>query len=134
MGFPSPAEDHADKPLHLHEYLIVHPAATFFWRYAGNTMNGAGILSGALLIVDRSLEAQPGDVVAAYHQGSRLVRRLRNKGRRYYLVAEPLNDAEIVTEVDEETIIWGVVTHVVNQLKAGAVRPDRYADLADGQG
>lgn len=97
-------------------------------------MHGAGILSGALLIVDRSLDAQAGDVVAAYHHGSRLVRRLRTKGRRYHLVTEPVDQAEVVTEVDQETIIWGVVTHVVNQLKAGAVRPDRYADLFDGQG
>jgi DNA polymerase V len=54
-GFPSPADDHLDRDLDLHELLIQHPAATYFVRLAGDSMQGAGLYDGDLLIVDRSL-------------------------------------------------------------------------------
>jgi hypothetical protein len=31
-GFPSPADDHLDRDLDLHELLIQHPAATYYVR------------------------------------------------------------------------------------------------------
>ena len=54
-GFPSPAEDYLDKKLDLNEHLIKHPASTFFVKVKGDSMIGAGINSGDILIVDRSL-------------------------------------------------------------------------------
>ncbi len=36
--FPSPADDHLDRDLDLHELLIQHPASTFYVRLAGNSM------------------------------------------------------------------------------------------------
>ena len=134
MGFPSPAADHSDKPLNLHEYLIVNPPATYFWRYGGASMDRAGILTGALLIVDRSLKAQPGDIVGVYHLGECLVLRLKKQGKRLLLTTEPLDEKNTCFEVVDDTILWGVVTHVINGLKPGAIRPGRYADLSDGQG
>jgi DNA polymerase V len=134
VGFPSPAADHADQPLNLHEYLVVHPAATYFWRYAGFEMDRAGIHAGALLVVDRSLDARPGDVVTAYHRGEWLVRRLQRSGNRYQLATDPIDAPARAVAVDPDTVIWGVVTHAVNELRAGAVRTSRYADLSDGQG
>ena len=53
-GFPSPATDYIEKNLDLNEHLIKHPAATFFVTVSGNSMTGAGIFSGDLLVVDRS--------------------------------------------------------------------------------
>ena len=54
-GFPSPAEDYVDRKLDLHEYLVHNRAATFFLRAQGDSMLGAGIHDGDLLIVDRSV-------------------------------------------------------------------------------
>ena len=56
-GFPSPADDYIEGKLDLNRHLIKHPAATFFVRVTGDSMTGAGIHSGDLLIVDRSLES-----------------------------------------------------------------------------
>ena len=62
-GFPSPAEQYVEEPLDLNELLVAHPAATFFVRAAGDSMTGAGIRPGDILVVDRSLEARDGAVV-----------------------------------------------------------------------
>ena len=64
-GFPSPAQDYVEKTLDLNEQLIAHPAATYFVRVQGDSMIGAGIEDGDLLIVDRALEPKHGDIVVA---------------------------------------------------------------------
>ncbi len=55
-GFPSPGDDHIEMHLDLNEYLVQHPAATFLVRATGDSMEGAGIYEGDILVVDRSLE------------------------------------------------------------------------------
>lgn len=76
-GFPSPADDYIEGKLDLNRHLIKHPAATFFVRVTGNSMTGAGIHSGDLLIVDRSLEPTDGHVVVAVLDGELTVKRLQ---------------------------------------------------------
>ena len=58
-----------EKRLDLNEHLIQHPAATFFVRVDGDSMCGAGIHPGDLLIVDRSLDAVSGTIVVALIDG-----------------------------------------------------------------
>lgn len=60
-GFPSPADEFLEGKLDLNQHLIHHPLATYFVRVSGESMLGAGIHPGDLLIVDRSLEARDGD-------------------------------------------------------------------------
>ncbi len=115
-GFPSPAEDFIDRRLDLNEKLIQNPAATFLVRVRGNSMIGAGILSGDVLIVDRSLEARDGQVVVARVEGDFTVKRLRSKGPRLFLVPEnpEYKPLEIRPEMSFE--IWGVVAFSVRSL------------------
>jgi len=54
----------------LNEVLIRHPSSTFFLRVSGDSMVEAGIQDGDLLVVDRSLDARPGQVVVAVLDGS----------------------------------------------------------------
>src|SRR2546427_6301652 len=68
-GFPSPADDYLDGSLDLNQHLIKHPTATFFVRVAGESMREAGIHSGDVLIVDRSLTPSDGSVVIAVVNG-----------------------------------------------------------------
>src|SRR2546422_657629 len=75
-GFPSPADDYIEGKLDLNEYLVKHKAATFFWRVTGDSMTGAGIHSGDLLIVDRSIEPTYGSVVIAVLDGELTVKRI----------------------------------------------------------
>lgn len=113
-GFPSPADDYLECKLDLNAHLIKHPAATFFLRVSGDSMQNAGITSGDLLIVDKSLEAQDGKIVIAALNGELTVKRLSKKAGRVQLVPE--NQAYPIIDVTEEQdlIIWGVVTHVIH--------------------
>ena len=115
-GFPSPADDFIDKRLDLNEHLIPHPAATFFVRAVGDSMLGAGIHDGDLLVVDRAVEACAGRVVIAAIGGELTVKRLERKGDRMLLVpANPDYPSFDVSE-REDFEIWGVVTHVIHKV------------------
>lgn len=115
-GFPSPAEDYLEGKLDLNKKLIKNPAATFFVRVSGDSMLGAGIHAGDILIVDRSLEARDGRVVIAVVNGELLVKRLRRERGRLYLVSEnPEYPPLLVTDLMDFEV-WGVVTNVVHAL------------------
>lgn len=113
-GFPSPAEDHYDETLDLNQHLLNNPEATFFVRATGDSMIGAGINSGDLLIVDRSIPPQNGKIVIAVVNGELTVKRLhKNEGQ---LFLSPENPQYPSIEITEETefMIWGVVTSVIH--------------------
>jgi DNA polymerase V len=114
-GFPSPAEGYLDKSLDLNEFLIAHPAATFFVRVAGDSMRDAGILSGDILIVDRSLTPSDNKIVVAIINSEFTVKRLRLGEGRISLVPE--NPSYPILDVKEGTDfqIWGVVTYVIHK-------------------
>lgn len=113
-GFPSPATDHIDRRLDLSEYLVLHPEATFFLRVKGDSMTGAGIHHGDLLIVDRSLEPASGRVVVAALNGELTVKRLQRSRGKVTLKAENPAYPDIVIGDEQELQIWGVVAHVVH--------------------
>ncbi len=114
-GFPSPADDHVEKQLDLNDYLIGDKAATFIVRAKGDSMIGAGIHDGDLLIVDRSVEATDGRVVIAVVEGSFTVKRLRKKAGLCWLEASNAKFAPIAI-TDEDAVIWGVVTNAIHPL------------------
>jgi len=113
-GFPSPADDYIESNLDLNTYLIQHPAATFFVRVVGDSMIGAGIHSGDILIVDRSLEPTDKKVVIAIVNGELMVKRLRKLKGQLLLVPE--NDAYQPVPIEDgaELEIWGVVITVIH--------------------
>jgi DNA polymerase V len=116
-GFPSPAADYEEGKLDLNKHLIRNPAATFFVRVTGDSMLKAGIHSGDLLVVDRSIEPRDKNVVIAVVNGELTVKRIRiRKNRRLTLEAE--NDAYQSQEINEqiEFEVWGVVTNVIHEL------------------
>jgi DNA polymerase V len=113
-GFPSPADDYIEMHLDLNEHLIKHPAATFFVTASGDSMTGAGISSGDMLVVDRSLEATHGKIVIAAINGELTVKRLSLKSGRVQLLPENNQYQPIEITGDEDLVIWGVVTHVIH--------------------
>ena len=113
-GFPSPATDHVEQRLDLSEYLVLHPEATFFLRVKGDSMTGAGIHHGDLLIVDRSLSPASGRVVVATLNGELTVKRLHRSRGKLTLKAENPGYPDIAVNDEHEFQIWGVVAHVVH--------------------
>lgn len=114
-GFPSPADDYMECTLDLNTHLIPHPAATFFVKASGDSMQGAGIQTGDILIVDRSLEASHGKIVIAAINGELTVKRLSRQPGRVQLLPENPRYAPIDITADQDVVIWGVVTHVIHQ-------------------
>jgi DNA polymerase V len=108
-GFPAPGDDLVEKALDLNDLLIDNPTATFFVRVAGDSMEGAGIFDGDILVVDRSVESTDGRIVVAAVFGELVVKRLRKYPSHAELVSE--NNAYkpiIISDVDD-VYIWGVV-------------------------
>jgi DNA polymerase V len=116
-GFPSPADDHLEGEIDLAQLLIERPAATFLMRVSGHSMDGAGILDGDYVVVDRSLEPRAGQVVVAVRAGEMTIKRLRRrKDGRLLLVAENPDYPPTLIEEDDGTEVWGVVVGVVRKL------------------
>lgn len=114
-GFPSPAEDFVEGCLDLNDY-IEHPAATYFVRAEGDSMIGAGIYDGDLLIVDRSIEPKNGSIVIAAVMGELTVKRLKRSHQRAWLLV-PENPNYPTIAMPEESQIWGVVKNSVRNLE-----------------
>ena len=112
-GFPSPAENYIEGHLDLNRYLIRHPVATIYVKVSGDSMAGAGIEPGSILVVDRAVEADDGDIVIARIGDELCVKRLRVRGGRIWLMPE--NDKyqpiEVIESMDFE--VWGRVMHAI---------------------
>jgi DNA polymerase V len=108
-GFPSPAEDYADGSLDINKYLVRNPVSTFFFPVSGDSMEGAEIFNGDILVVDRSIRPVHGHIVVAFLNGERLVKRLYQRGGQVALVAENPAYPTIALNEALELVIWGVV-------------------------
>ena len=115
-GFPNPAEEYIEGRLNLDQHLIPHPAATFFVRASGDSMLGAGIHPGDLLVVDRSLEAAHGRVIIAVVDNELTVKRLCCRNGQIRLLAENDRYPPITIENGMTLEVWGVVTSVIHPL------------------
>ncbi len=114
-GFPSPCDDFIDSKINLAAMLVKNPMATYFVRVSGNSMIGAGIYSGDILVVDRSVEAQEGKIVIAEIDGELTVKRLERIQSKLFLVAENPDYLPIEVNPESEFQIWGVVTYVIHK-------------------
>ncbi len=114
-GFPSPASDYMEGKLDLNEHLVKHPAATFFVRASGDSMTGAGIFHGDILIVDRALKAVHSNIVIASINGEFTVKRLRIEAGRILLTPENPHHRSIDVAEGSDFRIWGVVTYVIHK-------------------
>ena len=114
-GFPSPADDHLEDALDLNTHLIQHKDATFFVKAQGDSMLGAGIHQGDILIVDKSLNPKNGKIVIAIVDGEFTVKRLHKYKGNITLKAENPDFEDIKVRGSDELIIWGVVTSVIHQ-------------------
>ena len=115
-GFPSPADDYLETSLDLNKLLVRNPVATFMVRVSGDSMTGAGISDGDVLIVDRSEQPAHGKIVVAVLDGELTVKRLVMKGGQTLLAPENPRYQPIAVAAEQDLHIWGVVLGVVRKL------------------
>lgn len=116
-GFPSPADDFLEQPLDLNRALIHNPASTFFVRVEGDSMAGAGIDDGDLLVVDRAVEPSEGRIAICFVDGEFTVKRLGREGSMWLLLPSNPKYRPIRIAEGEELVIWGVVTYTIKAMK-----------------
>jgi len=116
-GFPSPAEDYTEPGIDINKYLIKNPISTFFLRVSGNSMNNAGIYNNDLLIIDRSINPNPGHIVVALLDGEFTLKRLIKKQDNYYLKADKENYPAINLYEYIDIQIWGVAIYSIHELQ-----------------
>ncbi len=108
-GFPSPAADYEESRLDINEYLVRNPVSTFFFPVQGDSMEGAEIHDGDILVVEKTDRARHGHIVIAFIDGQRLVKRLYHRAGRVALMAENPNYPPLEIQEGMELHIWGVV-------------------------
>lgn len=121
MGFPSPAADYVEERISLDKRLIAHPSATYM-MIAGTTYLRAGIMKGAMLIVDSSLTPKDGSLLVCAVEGEFRIMRYRThpkphlenpeNGRR-----EQLPSKDEVSDTSRP--VFGVITYSINDARSG---------------
>jgi len=112
-GFPSPAADHLEGHISLDELFDIRAPQVYLVKVEGDSMQGAGIYSGDLVIVDRGREAEHGDIVIAAINAEPVCKRLYRRDGVVILQSEnPVYPPRYVMEGDD-LLIWGVVRYSV---------------------
>ena len=115
-GFPSPAQDYIEATLDLNEFLIAHPASTFFIKVEGYSMINAGIFPEDILIVDRAVEATDNKIIIAVYNGELTIKRLKIRNGRWYLIPENPDFEEIEIKEETDFQVWGTVMYAIHKV------------------
>lgn len=117
-GFPSPPQDFISETIDLNKDLIRHPAATFYGRVVGDSMIEENIDEGDILVIDRSLECEDGDLAVCYLDGEFTLKRVRRvDGRKVYLVPSNHRYRTIEVTPDNEFMVWGIVVYLIKSTR-----------------
>lgn len=119
-GFPSPADDYQHDTLDFNRDLIKHPEATFYGRVDGDSMTDAGIHDGDIAIIDRSVEAQDGDIIVAFVNNEFTIKFLDLSHRADgYIELRPANKKYLPIRIDDSDNfeVWGVVVWTIRNWK-----------------
>ena len=109
-GFPSPGDDLVEQPLDLNDLMVDNPTSTFFVRVQGDSMEGARIFDGDVLVIDRAIQAREGMIVVAAIYGELVVKRLQKTATGLALISENEGYEPILIDDTEGCFIWGVAT------------------------
>lgn len=115
-GFPSPADDFKEVRISLDNELVRNKEATFYAKVSGDSMVGAGLDDGDLLVIDRSLSPENGKIVICFIDGDFTVKRIKKEKGKLYLIPENKKYKPIKLREDNELIIWGVVEYVIKKV------------------
>lgn len=115
-GFPSPADDFKELRISIDQEVVRNEEATFYARVSGESMQGAGLDDGDLLVIDRSMEPKNGKIAVCCIDGEFTVKRLKVVEDGIFLIPENPKYQPIKVTEENELIIWGIVTYVVKKV------------------
>ena len=115
-GFPSPADDFKETRISLDRELVKNKEATFYARVSGDSMVGAGLNDGDLLVIDKSKNPENGKIAVCLVDGDFTVKRIKKEKNKLYLMPENKTYKPIELKEENELIIWGVVEYVIKKV------------------
>lgn len=121
MGFPSPAADFTESRISLDAQFISHPSATYFMR-SSETHYRAGIMSGALLVIDSSLNPCDGSLLICAIDGEMRIKRYRSHPQPHLENLSNGMKERLPTDrdsVSDPLAVFGVITYIINDARAG---------------
>ncbi len=115
-GFPSPAADFDGTRISIDQIVVKNATATFYAKANGNSMIGAGIDDGDILVIDKSIEPEDGKIAVCFIDGEFTVKRIKVQENSLLLLPENKLFEPIEVTQENDFIIWGIVTYVVKKL------------------
>ena len=115
-GFPSPADDFKEIRISLDRELVKNKEATFYARVSGDSMVGAGLEDGDLLVIDRSMNPVNGKIAVCLVDGEFTVKRIKKIKKKFYLMPENKKYEPIEITEEKELIVWGIVEYVIKKV------------------
>lgn len=115
-GFPSPAADFDETKISIDQLVVKNETATFYAKASGNSMIGAGIDDGDILVIDRSIEPTDNKIAVCFIDGDFTIKRIKIEEDCIYLQPENPKFKSIKVTEDNDLIIWGIVTYVVKKV------------------
>lgn len=116
-GFPSPTQDYLTESIDLNKTLIRHTETTFYAKVSGDSLNDIGISDGDIVIIDKSLETQNGDYVAAFIDGEFTLKQFKLDEANNCAWLVPANKKYNLIKVTEDNdfMVWGVITSAIKR-------------------
>ena len=115
-GFPSPADDFKEIRISLDSELVKNKEATFYAKVSGDSMVGAGLDDGDLLVIDRSLSPENGKIAICFIDGDFTVKRIKKEKNKLFLMPQNKRYQPIEIKEGNELIIWGIVEYVIKKV------------------
>jgi DNA polymerase V len=106
----NPFDEHL-VPVSLDDLMHIRAPATYLVRVEGDSMTGAGIFSGDLLVVSKDKEPKRGCIIIGVIDGEACVKRLDFDGMHPVLRSENRKYPPRYILENDRFEIWGVVTH-----------------------
>ena len=119
-GFPNSADDYMHESLDFNRDIIKHPEATFYGRVEGDSMIGLSINEGDIAVIDRSIEAEHGDIVVSYINGEfniKLLDLTHKKDGYIELKSENPHAPNFRINEYDDFRVWGVVIWTIKRWK-----------------
>jgi len=116
-GFPSPADDYLESILSLDDICMVNKETTFLGRVTGKSLQDIHIYEGDIMIIDKSLKPQNGDLIVAVINSEFTAKFISINGKEFFLYPANKRFKPIRVAEFDDFKIWGVVTRVIQDVK-----------------
>ncbi|MCQ2185027.1 MAG: hypothetical protein MJY62_06430 [Bacteroidales bacterium] len=118
-GFPVPLDnDEKSQDIDMLRLLCPHPESSYLIRVVGDSMIDAGILSGDIVIVDKSnRNPTPKEIAVCELNGEYTLEHFVEEDGRGWLVPANPDYPRFQVKKEDDFSIWGTVTYIIHKAR-----------------